>query len=57
MRFETKYGILTVDQSGMTLETDGDKRSIKRYPAMPEVNKDNAEEIAKAFMVTWKRTE
>ncbi|MCQ2509377.1 MAG: hypothetical protein MJ116_02795 [Lachnospiraceae bacterium] len=57
MRYETEYGILTVDQSGMTLEIDGDKRSIKRFPAMPEVNENNAEKIAKAFLTTWKRAE
>lgn len=57
MRFETESGILTVDESGMTLETDGDKRFIRRFSAMPEVNEDNAEEIAEAFLVTWKRSE
>ncbi|MCQ2499791.1 MAG: hypothetical protein MJ117_00420 [Lachnospiraceae bacterium] len=57
MRFETESGILTVDDSGMTLETDGSKRFIRRFPEMPDVNEDNAEEMAKAFLTTWKRCE
>lgn len=57
MRYETKSGILTADQDGMSLEIDGLKRFIKRFPAMPDVNESNAEEIAEAFLNTWKRTE